>query len=38
MAADSTNPASGRGRNSVRISSKDKFADVSYDVYNIHQA
>ncbi|KAK4687211.1 hypothetical protein P7C73_g2919, partial [Tremellales sp. Uapishka_1] len=30
MAADSTNNASGRGRNSVRISSKDKFADGVY--------
>lgn len=28
MRADAENTADGRGRNSVRISSKDKYADV----------
>ena len=30
MRADAENQAAGRGRNSVRISGKDKFADVSF--------
>lgn len=34
MGVDATNIATGRGRDSVRISSKDKFNDVSYNLNN----
>ena len=32
MRADAENQASGRGRNSVRISSKDKWEDVRHPI------
>lgn len=38
MRADSDNVATGRGRNSIRISSNDYWADVRENIYGRHFA